>query len=158
MHVRERLELDETRMTSEARRFAIRFFNRFPELRSYAAMERLPNDDAWTLVVTVPAPSGDPSSELLVWMEGGDDPSVEFGKWHTHDSFSGIFDIISGILADRYVVCEDISNEKYPGATILDLSVEDALLEQLTSKYSPGKAWLRSWSGRLDREVTLENI
>jgi hypothetical protein len=162
-------ELDEGRITAESRRFAAELFARFPELRQHAAMERLRGPEAWTLVVKVPAPSGDPRSELVVWVDGGDDPSVAFDGWHTHENVwgagldegaerSALLDLIAGILADRFVVCEDVGGVGDGTATILDLSEDDALLEELTSKHSPGGARLRSWSGRLDREVALEDL
>jgi hypothetical protein len=120
-------------------------------------------------VVKVPAPSDDPRSELFVWVDGGDDPSVGFGIWHTHEDVWGaclpdgaerdaLLDLIEGILADRYVICEDVGGIGVGTCTILDLSEDDALLEELTSKCSPGRAHLRSWSGRLDREVALDDL
>jgi hypothetical protein len=165
----EMAELDESRITGESRRFAADLFARFPDLRRHAGMERQQDHDTWTLVVTVPAPSGDPRSELVIWVDGGDDPSVAFGGWHTHENVwsagtgagaerRALLDLIAGILADRFVICEDVGGVGDGTATILDLSVHDALLEELTSKYSPGRARLRSWSGRLDREVGLEDL
>ena len=165
----EMAELDESRITGESRRFAADLFARLPELRQHAAMERQHDHDTWTLVVTVPAASGDSRSELVIWVEGGDDPSVAFGGWHTHENVWGagtqdgaergaLLDLIAGILADRFVTCEDVGGVGDGTVTILDLSAHDALLEELTSKYSPGRARLRSWSGRLDREVGLEDL
>lgn len=163
----QKAELDESRITGESRRFAADLFARFPELRQHAAMERQQHHGPWTLVVAVPAPSGDPRSELVIWVEGGDDPSVAFGGWHTHEDVWGtvdgaergaLLDLIAGILADRFVLCEDVGGVGNGTATLLDLSARDALLEELTSEYAPARARLRSWSGRLDREVSLEDL
>jgi hypothetical protein len=169
MDSQEKAELDESRITNEARVFAQELFARFPELRRYAAMERPPGKECWALVVTALAPSGDPRSELVVWVDGGDEPSVAFGGWHTHESvwLAGsldradrvtLLDLIAGILADRFVICEDVGGDADGTATILDMSDSNCLLEELTSKHSPGRARLRSWSGRLDREVGLEDL
>jgi len=165
----ERTELDETRITSESRLFAVDLFARFPELRRHSAMERIEGEETWILVVTVPAASGDPRSDLSIWVDGGDDPSVMFGDWHTHENVWGagledgaertaLLDLIAGILADRFVMCEEVGGAGDGFGTILDLSEHDALLEELTSPGSPGRARLRSWSGRLDREVALEDL
>jgi len=40
----------------------------------------------------------------------------------------------------------------------MDLRDPEALEEELTSRYSPGRAILKSWSGKEDREVGLENL
>ena len=169
MDMPEMAALDEGRITTEARLFGADLFARSPELRRHAAMERRHGRDAWTLVVRVPAPSGDPRSELVVWVDGGDDPSVAFGGWHTHENVWGaglddragraaLLDLIDGILADRFVACEDVGGVGDGFATILDSSEEDGLLDLLTSRYSPERVRLRSWTGRLDREVTLDDL
>jgi hypothetical protein len=67
--------LDESQITSESRMFAADLFVRFPELRQHAMMERQQGQETWTLVVKVPAPSGDPQSELVVWVDGGAPPA-----------------------------------------------------------------------------------
>ena len=76
-------ELDEERITREARLFGKDLFSRFPDLRLHAAMERRDGQETWTLLVRVPAESGDPRSELVVWVDGGDDPSVGL-RWLAH--------------------------------------------------------------------------
>ena len=162
-------ELDESRITTDSRLFAADLFARFPELRQYAAMERQQGEGPWTLVVKVPAPSRDPRSELVVWVDGVDDPSVAFGAWHTHENVWGagrpdeagrpaLLDLIAGIFADRFVIGEDVGGIGDGTATILDLADDDALLEELASTYSPGRVRIRSWSGTLDREVGLEDL
>ncbi len=161
-------QLDESRITSESRRFAADLFARFPDLRPHASMERQQGEEVWTVVVEVPAPSGDPRSRLVVWMNG-DEPSVTFGDWHTHEGFQGggsregsaraaLLDLIAGIFADRMVLCEGVAGASDGHITLLDLEWQDALLEELTSKYSPGRARLRSWTGRLDREIGLADL
>ena len=83
-----------------------------------------------------------------------------FGPDHTHESpddagIAAISDILLGVLTDQFVIVEDVGGE-YPGfGKWLDLRVADALDEALTDKYSPGRAILKSWSGRADRQVGL---
>lgn len=161
-------ELDETRMTAESRQFAAELFSRFPELRPYAAMERAFGDPEWSVVVTVPAPSGDVDAHLVIWVDNGREPSVAFGRWHTHESVwaigedgeshASLLDLVAGIFAERFVLCEDVGREGDGSSTILDLTVRDAILEELTSKYSPGRARLRSWTGKRDRTVDVDSL
>lgn len=169
MNDREIAEFDESRVTDESCLFAADLFARFPEFRCYAAMERQPGEDAWALVVTMPAPSGDSRSDMVIWLNGGTEPSVAFGNWHAHQGWWGseqidrtermeFLDLIAGILADRHVVCEDVGGTSGWRTTVLDLQEPDALLEELTSKDSSGRARLVSWSGRLDWEVGLEDL
>jgi hypothetical protein len=178
----EKADLDKSRITNESRLFAEELFERFPEFRRYATMERQSGDESWNLVVVVPAPSGDPKTDMTVWVQKGDppEPSVEFGMWHTHESVwaeivwyrgikwgesiysesdrSKLLNLIAGILAERFILCEDIGGVGDGSVGILDLSREDAILEELTSKYSPGRVRLRSWTGRLDREMSLDDL
>ncbi len=165
-------EFDENRVTAESRVFASELFARFPEFRQHAAMERLHNEDRWTLVMHVRAPSGDPRCELVVWVDGGYEPSVQYGGWHTHQTVWGaclakqaqreaLLDLIDEILADRIVICADVDKVggvDYGRATILDLSDPDALMAELTRPYSSGRARLWSWSGGLDRVASLEDL
>lgn len=165
----ERADLDASKVTDEARDFAGALFSRFPELRSHAAMARRDASEEWTLVVNVPAPNGDPRVALAIWVEGGDDPSVGLGAWHTHENVWGwnvenggertaLLDLIEGILADRYVVCEVVGDADGASATVLDLAEKDALLDELTRPGAAKRLRLRSWSGKVDREVGLADV
>lgn len=165
----ETADLDLNRIPAAARAFAKDLFARFPELRRFGAIERADERTSWRLTLRVPAPSGDPGSNLIIWAGGGEEASVAFGGWHTHESVWGaehgpggarraLLDLIGGILEDRLAICEDIGGIGDGLGTLVDLSQRDALLEELTSKYSPGRGRLRSWSGRLDRELGLEDL
>ncbi len=169
MDIPKMLEYDESRTTRESQLFAADLFQRYPEFRQYAAMEPVQGSEMWSLVVTIPAPSGDPKAGLTLWVDNGIEPSLEFGDWHTHanlwtidaeDKWQNmeILDLVKAILGDRIILCEDVggTSDGYP--TIIDLAVKDALLDELTSKYSPGRARLRSWSGHLDRLVDISNL
>lgn len=165
----ETADLDLNLLPAAARGFAKDLFGRFPELLQFGAIERPDERTSWTLMLRAAAPSGDPKSTLVIWAGGGEEASVAFGGWHTHESLWGaehrpggareaLLDLIGGILEDRFVTCEDMGGIGDGLGTLLDLSERDALLEELTSKYSPGRGRLRSWSGRLDREVSLEDL
>lgn len=152
---------DEEEVTEESLHFAQALFARFPHLRQHARMERRKgSDDWWTLLVKVPAPDGQ-TDELVIWMEWNE-PSVAFGKWHAHESscdgVPGFLDLIAGILEDRLVHCENVAGRNDGHGCLLDLTEDDALLEWLTSKDSTGPAHLRSWSGKLNREVSLDDF
>ena len=160
--------MDESCLTPDSRLFASQLFSRFPQLRPYAAIEPRSGESVATLVVTVSAPSGDPKAELVVWANEYDGPSVAFGDWHTHESVwedspenaphQEILNLVEGILTERYVTCEDVGCEANCSTTILDLHDRDALLDELTDRYSPGMVRLRSWNGRHDRTVSLNDL
>lgn len=145
--------------------FATAVFQRFPWLRDHAEVELPPGQDAGTLYVSVPAPSGNDRVGILLWMESGT-PSLMFGGWHTHadcwldDSspqepggVEGLVRLLEGILEDRFLLCEDVGAREPQIPTLLDASDSEALLEELTSPYGTGRVRLLSWSGRLDREL-----
>jgi hypothetical protein len=158
--------LDESVLTDESQVFARQFFARFPELRAYATMERDVGRERWSLVVKVPALSGDPDAHLVVWVEDRGEPSVAFGGWHTHASVwaakpressqpHDLLDLVAGIFSERFIGCQDVGGTAPGSATILDLAVEDAVLDELTSRYSPGRVRLLSWTGRCDGIIGL---
>ena len=158
--------LDEDVLTDESRVFARVLFARYPDLQAHAVMEREAGREQWSLVVKVPAPSGESDAELVVWVEDGGEPSVAFGGWHTHatvwaaeDSEGSehhqLLQLVAGILCDRFIACQDVGGIAPGSATILDLAVADAVLEELTSKYSAGKVRLISWTGSCDGIIGL---
>lgn len=164
----ERRAFDERLLDEASRAIAARLFARFPELRPHAAMEHIPGRDGWCLLVTAPAPSGEPGSALRVWMEGGEEPSVGFGDfWHTHthyemgasDEPDELLEIVQGVLEDRIVAYEELdARGRMTRALLLDPSDKSDLIDELTAPGSRGEARLRSWSGRLDRRVTLAEL
>lgn len=163
----ERQAFDERLVDEASRTLAARLFARFPGLRAHAAMERASERDAWNLYVAAPAPSGEPGSGLQVWMEGGEEPTVGFGDvWHTHlyadagaaDEHDELLALVQDILEDRLVVYEELDALGRTSASLLDASDRDALIDELTTPGSPGAARLRSWSGRLDRRVSLAGL
>ena len=100
-------------------------------------------------------------------MEDGE-PSVEFGDWHTHATVwgadrpgqecSAIIDLIQAILADEFVLIEDVGGEHSGPTSVLDRRNKDDVLDELTSKWSPGRVRMKSWTGAVDKEVGLEDL
>ena len=153
----ERTELDETRLGATSRALAAELFPLSSALRDAARMQAGAELDGHSLVIELHSPTGDASRALFVWIDETGVPSVEFGAWHTHDDVAPIVDIIGAILRDQLVLVSDVGGQ-YPGHTgVLDLRVPDALVEELTSKWSPGRVRIKSWSGKIDREVGVDD-
>ena len=160
--------LDSSRLTDASRQFAVRLFERLPALAAHAGMVARPDSDEFDLRVAVPSPVGDPNRQLVVWMEDTE-PSVSFGKWHTHagllaisngstDAAGSLIAAVEAILSDQLVLTYDIGGEYDGDWGVIDLREKDALLDALTSKFSPGRVQIRTWSARGDREVGLEDL
>ncbi|MDB4927733.1 MAG: hypothetical protein JWM10_217 [Myxococcaceae bacterium] len=168
MSTPETSSLDQSVLTDESRVFMRQLFARFPDLQAYATMERDLGREQWSLVVKVPALSGDPDARLVVWVEDGGEPGLAFGGWHTHASVwaaepressqsNDLLDLVAGIFSERFIGCQDVGGTAPGSATILDLAVEDAVLNEITSEYSPGRVRLLSWAGRCDGSIGLDN-
>lgn len=97
---------------------------------------------------------------MEVWVDEKVTPSVGFGPDHTHGSpddpgIAEVLDILLGVISDQIVIIEDVGGD-HPGfSRWLDMRVTDALEEAVTDRYSPGRAILKSWSGKADRYVGL---
>ena len=127
-----------------------------------------PDSDEFDLSVEVPSPVGDPNRKLVVWIEG-DEPSVGFGEWHTHagvwaltegstDAAGSLIAAVEAILSDRLVLIYNVGGEYDGHWGLVDLRDRDGLLDELTSKFSPGRVKIRTWSAQGDREVRLEDF
>jgi hypothetical protein len=146
-----------------SRRLAEAVFSLWPELRDHAYMQAAGESDGLSLKITVPSPTKDPERLLGFFICEQGAPSIGFGPDHTHatadqDGIAEIIDIAKAIFADNLLIIEDVGG-KYPGhAKWIDLRDAAALEEELTNPFSPGKALLKSWSGRADRNVSVENL
>jgi hypothetical protein len=167
-HEVETAPFDEALQTERSLAFAKSLFARFPWMREHAKVERTVGSTSWGLVIVAPAPSGDTRSTVVVWDDAGDDPSIGFGAWHAHEQLMScasvdagrieLLDTLAGVFADRYVLLEELGGEPRPFDALIDLANENALLDELTEKYSTGRVRLRSWSGALDREWTIADL
>ncbi len=143
-------------------------FSSLPSLRHYASMERSGELDGLSLYVAVPSPTEDPERELVIWVDQYGSPSVGFGPTHDHGSLhaddddeDGIFamlGLVSAILQGDLLIVEEAGDENTRCGYWIDLREPDALMECLTEPDSPGRLWLKSWSGKADREVSLESL
>jgi hypothetical protein len=154
------MKYDHAQLGSLSQRLATAVFAARPELRQSASMESGAEADGLSVVIQVTSPTNDEARSVVVWVDEKATPSIGFGPTHTHKrpddtGIAAILDTPLGVLTDQVVIVEDVGGE-YPGfGTWLDLRVADALEEALTDKYSPGRAILKSWSGRADRQVDL---
>lgn len=155
----ETAQFDLEALEPRSRQFAEDLLNRFPQFRSSVVMERQAGTPDWTLLVTVPAPSGDPLSTIEVWADRDDGPGVRFGTWHTHESLCDrgtLFELIEGILVGRFALCEPLGDEA-PRSTLLDLADSEALVDELTRHNAPGQVIIRSWAHGV-RHVSLDEL
>ena len=146
-----------------SRRLAHAVLTALPGLEQYASMMEGQEADGLSLILKVPSPSGDTGRSLVIWVDEVCTPSIEFGPTHTHEAPDGegiaaVVDRAKAILADEMVIIVDVGGRYTGTAGFMDLRDPDALLEELTSRYSPGQALLKSWSGQSDRFVSTENI
>jgi len=123
-------------------------------------MERGAEADGLSVVIRATSLTDDEGRSVVVWVCEKVTPSIGFGPDHTHESpddvgIAAILDTLLGVLTDQVVIVEDVGGEYSGFGKWLDLRVADALEEELTDKYSPGRAIIKSWSGRADRQVGL---
>jgi hypothetical protein len=165
----EAVDLNVSLLTGHSKRLASRLFHQLPESRNHARMEPSSAPDEYKILVEIPSPSGDSNRQVVLWMEDYVEPSVGFGEWHSHagvetpdEDFTrqadGIIHLLQAILADQIVLIYDVGGSYDGNWGLVDLRDEDALLEELTSEFSPGRVKIRTWSGCGDREIGLEDL
>ena len=152
--------LDRSRISQDSARFAEALFRAVPEAERFAAQE---GEGGRDLHVTIPSPTRDPDLDVEVWMEGGDEPSIDFGPhWHTHAgvevSDDAIVGIARAILDGRLVQADDAAGPYVGHTDVLDLGRAGALEEALTDPNGCPRLDLRTWSGEGDRVVGVEDL
>ena len=160
--------LDSAKLAEPSRSFLTLLARRLPDFARHARMELRSGSEGHDLLVELTSPTGDPKRDLVLWMENGDEPSVGFGEWHTHDWYprgagpsataEAMIDLIELILADRIVLLQNVGGEHDGSIDFLDLRDPEALADELTAPWSPGRARILTWSGRGDREVSLGDL
>lgn len=161
--------LDESKLTPASSAFLNALRGRLPGLVEHALMERIPGVDGWHVLVEACSPSGDLERGLLLWMNHGEEVSVNFGAWHTHagwwsahdaplDEEAAMIHLIQGILADRFVLLHDAGDQHRESSSLIDLERPDELIDVLTSAGSSGRGRILTWTGRGDRDVGLQDL
>lgn len=163
MSVKDLQPFDYNALGSVSRRLSVALFSSLPQFQKYALIHQSGEEDGLSLLVIVPSPTADPGRNFSIWVDEVSTPSIEFGASHTHedkddDGIEAIIAWARAIIEDQLLIIEDIGG-KYPGhSSWIDLRQPQALEEELTSPYSPGRAALKSWSGNADRQVGIEDI
>ena len=162
--------LDIDQLTDLSREFARQFLARFPALASSCSSEAIEGVPGQHLRILIDSPAGS-DRNVTIWMESGDEPSLAFGTggWHTHNEHTrevehGLYreetllDLLQAILGDEFVVFEEPDAKPRPFSSVLDLRGPNALLDELTSPHCSKRVRLKSFTGRSDREVSLDDL
>jgi hypothetical protein len=171
MRHRERQPLNESDLGSFSKATSARLLTEWPEIRASLEMEPACEPDGLSIALDLQSPTGDPTRPLGIWVNkdrsGGPDLSIGFGPWHTHaslersrsaDPIEAILLLLRAIFRDEIVIIEQVGGP-YPGhRRVLDLREPDALAEFLTDRWSADRVVMKSWSGRRDREVSLDDL
>ena len=148
---------------SVSKQFANAIFEVFPQLQAHAQMFQSKEADGFSLRKTIASPTRDHNRLIDVWVDEVVSPSLGFGPSHVHESadeagMKTLAETLTAIMSDRLVIREDIGG-KYPGhSDWIDLREPQALVNELTGEFSPGKVLLKSWSGKGDRQVSLSDL
>lgn len=159
----DQLPLEHDALGSFSKRLAAAVFAAIPVARHYATMVHSGEKDGRSLNVLIPSPSGDDKRCVCIWVDEVVTPSVGFGPSHTHFSpddagISETIELCRAVLEDKLLIIQNVGG-KYDGHSgWLDIRDPEAIEEELTSPYSPGRAILKSWSGKVDREVGLADL
>ena len=148
---------------SLSKRLAAAIFSAMPELQGFAGTICAGEQDGLSLKLVVPSPTKEAARLCAVWVDEVATPSIEFGPTHTHESAdedgtAAIADRLGAILGDSLLIVEDVGGPYPEFGSWIDLREPDALVDQLTSRYSSGHVLLKSWSGKVDRDVSVDDL
>jgi hypothetical protein len=148
-----------------SRRLACAVFRVFPELAEHATMVQSVEADGLTLDISVPSPTGDEDRALFltVYEHENGGPTLDFGPNHIHaaiddEDFEELVDWLAAILEDQLLIAKDPGLPGHWDAEWLDLREADALEDYLTDPEKSGRARLKSWSGKADRDVSTDTL
>lgn len=143
--------------------FAVALFDAYPHLRSFAKIVNGSKANGQSLLIDIPSPTGDPARFLTIWTDEVDTPNIEFGPSHIHESpdsagYQAIINVVEKIFAENLVIAIELGGDHSVHAFWLDLSLADALEDELTSPYSTGHVKIKSWAGTRDQEIQLSDL
>ena len=155
---RETAEVEASKLDEPSRRVLAALADHPIRPRANLLMERR-SDGSWSLVVTIPSPTGDRRRNLRIWLDDEHGPSLEFGGWHTH---ADLWDLEPAVglrrmldylqrIADGEIVLAEAPTigDGMPFRTI-DVCDREEVLDELTSPLVSGQMRLLSWSGSED--------
>jgi hypothetical protein len=151
-------ELDASKLDEASRRVLAAFTDHPAAGRANVLMEER-TDGSWSILVTIPSPTGDRRRCLAIWLDENLVPSLEFGGWHTHadlwdaDPDVGLRRMLDylGRITDGEVVLAALPTigDGMP-CRVVDLLDRQEILDELTAPTIPTDMKLLSWSGAED--------
>jgi hypothetical protein len=151
-------ELDASKLDEVSRRVLAAFAHHPAAARANMLMEKR-SDGSWSLLITIPSPTGDRRRRLAIWLDENSVPSLEFGGWHSHadlwdaDPEVGLCRMLDYLerITDGEVVLAALPTigDGMP-YRVLDLTDRQEILDELTAPTIPTDMKLLSWSGAED--------
>lgn len=118
--------------------------------------------------LVIRSPTGETARDVVLWNDAGD-LGVQVYGWHTHgslarwtrdagDEVSSLVAIVLAVVDGEIVDAVHIGGPGDGSGGMLDLVEPGALADELTSPWSAGRIRVRTWSGRGDRELSLDEL
>lgn len=155
---REIAEVEASKLDESSRRVLAAIADHPVRPSANLLMERR-NGGSWSLVATIPSPTGDRRRKLRLWIDDDHGPSMEFGGWHTHadlwdlDPDVGLRRMLDYLerIADGEIVLAEVPTigDGMP-FRVVDVCDREEILDELTSPLVSGQMRLLSWSGAED--------
>jgi len=155
---REIAEVEASKLDEVSRRVLAALADHPVSPRANLLMERR-NDGSWSLVATIPSPTGDRRRRLRVWIDESHGPSMEFGGWHTHADLWDLnpdvglrrmLDYLERITDGEVVLAETPTIGDGMPFRVIDVCDREEILDELTSPLVSEQMRLLSWSGAED--------
>lgn len=151
-------ELDASKL-DEGSRQVLAAFADHPAARCANMLMEERTDGSWSLLVTIPSPTGDRRRRVAIWLDENHVPTLEFGGWHSHadlwhaDPDVGLrrmLDYLERITDGEVVLAALPTVADGMPYRVLDLMDREEILDELTAPTIPTDMKLLSWSGAED--------